>query len=320
MLRSLFGFAWKKSPAHLLLLSKFLSTRSVEDFSGSDDWKAALREAPQKAIKRFLNEGMIERADLVGLLGYKYKVYELKKMLKQRGLPVSGRKTELIDRLVKADPEGMAKTVAGLNLRQCSKQGREITEQYLALEKQKRVTVERKVLDALQKHKFRAASQLVASYEADQVFPRGMGIDWKNHDPRRDVAVLNGIFGRKPKVLAQFNDRQFELLSITAGMKYLWGTIRAKDLLPPDEAELVRDNEAAVRAINSHALYLVQLSEFRKAGVKTVEIRNCNDSLVCEACRKLGKKKHKLDKVPELPYEKCTSEAGCRCWMVAADF
>ncbi len=44
MLRSLFGIDWRKSNAHVLLLSKFLSPRQADDFALSESWKAALKE------------------------------------------------------------------------------------------------------------------------------------------------------------------------------------------------------------------------------------------------------------------------------------
>jgi hypothetical protein len=320
MLRSLFGFDWKKSHAHLLLLSKFLSPRTAEDFSKSDAWEAALREAPQKTIKRFVKEGMIESASLAGLLDYRYKVSDLKKMLKQRGLPVSGRKADLIARLVQTDPKGIRKATQGLAVLQCSEQGRVIAEQYLAREKEKRAGVEHQVLNALQKRKFRKASQLVASFEAEQVFPRGLNIDWKNYDPTHDVAMLKTIFRSRPKILARLSGEQLDQLRVAAGMMHLWGKNKAREWLPPGfETRLIMDNDAAARMIVSHASHQINMAQYRKAGVKTVEIRTANDKLVCNACRKLANKKYKLNQVPELPYEECTSEMGCRCWTIAAD-
>ena len=321
MLRSLLGFDWKKSSAHLLLLSKFLSPRKVEDFAKSDDWEAALREAPQKTIKRFAEEGMIEPASLAGLLDYKYKVSDLKKMLKQRGLPVSGRKADLIARLVQADPKGMRKATHGLAVLLCSEQGRVIAEQHLAREEEKRARVEHQVLSALQERKFREASQLVSSFEAEQVFPRGLNIDWKNYDPTHDVAMLETMFRSKLKVLARLSGEQLDQLRVAAGMMHLWGNNKAREWLPPGfETRLTMDNDAVARMIVSHASHQINMAQYRKAGVKTVEIRTANDRLVCHACRELAKKEYKLNQVPELPYEECTSEMGCRCWTVAADF
>ena len=89
MLRSLVGTDWRKAQAHLLFLSKFLEPRKVEDFSKSDNWKEVLKEPPQQAIRRFIDDGMLIQADLSGHLAYKFKVGELKNMLKQRSLPMS---------------------------------------------------------------------------------------------------------------------------------------------------------------------------------------------------------------------------------------
>jgi len=120
MLRYLFGLDWKKSPAHLLLLTKFLSPEALEGFSGSDAWRAVLGEAPGKAIERFLGEGVIQCADVGERVAYEYRVSDLKSMLKQRDLPVSGHKRELIARLVEADAEGMEELVSGVPVFQCS--------------------------------------------------------------------------------------------------------------------------------------------------------------------------------------------------------
>jgi hypothetical protein len=69
---------WKNSKAHLLLLSKFIHGQTIDHFISSADWKRALNESPQKAIKRFINEGMLINADLHTLVSYKYKITELK--------------------------------------------------------------------------------------------------------------------------------------------------------------------------------------------------------------------------------------------------
>jgi hypothetical protein len=61
------------------------------------------------------------------------------------------------------------------------------------------------------------------------------------------------------------------------------------------------------------------MRELVRNGKKIVYIISCaNDSLVCPACKKLSGKRFKISEVPELPYEQCTSEMGCRCDV--ADF
>jgi len=316
MLRSLLGFEWRKSNAHLLLLSKFLHPRTLDDFATSDAWKTVLGENPHQAIKRFLDQGVLMQADLRAQLDYKFKAVELKEMLKKRGLSVSGRKGDLIQRLIQADPQGMKQAVSGLTVLICSEQGREIAENYLANEKAQRRNVEQQVMGYLRQRKFKDASIAVAAYEAQQVFPRGIGIDWHHHDPAHDIAMLNAIFDGKPKILARLNESQSDTLRLVAGMMYLWGTNQGKEWLPPDfETELAIDNDAAARMFLFHATHRVNIANYKRSGVvKQVEILAAQDS--CDECKKISGKRFKLNDVPELPYEHCTHEMGCRCTLL----
>ena len=237
-------------------------------------------------------------------------------MLKQRGLPMSGRKEDLIAHLVQADTEGMKKAVAGLSVIHCTEQGLAVVEQYLNGEKEKRTKVEQQVINAIRKRKFKEASQLVAGFEAEQVFQRGINVDWKNHDPSRDVAILSNMFDSAPKKLAGLKAELLEQLRVAAGMMHLWGTNRGKEWLSTNEKSgLGIDNDSAIRMLLSYAMCRHEIADYKRIGVKTVKILTCNDSHVCDKCRKLASKTHKLSEVPELPYEKCTCEFGCRCWI-----
>ena len=315
MLRFLFGFKWRKSQAHLLLLSKFLSPHTIEDYENSSimPWKQVLGETPSKAINRFLNEGMLQCTDIANSLEWKYKVPDLKKMLKDRNLPVSGNKKDLISRLIEADPNGMEKNVSGLNVLLCSEQGCQIADEYLAIEKEKRLNVEQHVLDALQNRKFKEACLLVSSFETEQVFPSGLNVDWRNPDTAREIAILKMIFDSNPKILKNLNNKWLEHLRFAAGVMHLLGSDVAKSVIPPNlETGLVLDGITAARMIKFHALYRVNLAQYREWGNKSVEISIAGPSS-CEACKKIADKKFKIDKVIELPYEQCTCEMGCRC-------
>ncbi len=64
-----------------------------------------------------------------------------------------------------------------------------------------------------------------------------------------------------------------------------------------------------------HASHKTSLEQYRKSGfVKFVEILAAQDS--CDECKKITKKKYKLNEVPELPHENCTHEKGCRCTLI----
>ncbi len=306
-------FNWQDSKAHLLLLSKFISAREASYFETGGYWEKVLNESPQIAIKRFVNGGMLVSVDLSTLISHKYKVSELKDLLKQRRLVVSGTKDELVQRLVQADKRGMIELTAGMNLLICTQAGREISGQYIAAEKEKRVKVEQQVVEYLAKQMFKEASLVVANYETEQVFPRGMGIDWKHHDTQRDIQELTAIYKNKPQILSKLDDAKLPFLRIAAAMMYLCGENTAAKWIPPDfESGLSMDNDAAARMLLFNANALRELEEYKDSGVvHYVEINAAPNS--CESCKKLHGKRYKLNEAQELPNPSCTHELGCRC-------
>ncbi len=318
------GFDWRKSKAHLLLLSKFIHATHFADYLAGHDlwknwWNNELGEPSGKAIKRFGDEGMLMTAtDLNDLLSYKYKVPELKDMLKQRSLPVSGNKDELIQRLVQADPDGMKKAVAELSLLKCTQRGHEIAERYVEAEKENRSQVECQVIDYLVKRMFREASLTVANYEAGQVFARGMGIDWKHYNPNRDIQLLQYIYGNKPEILNKLDDTKLDSLQLGAGMMLLWGEHKATKWIPKDfETGLSMNTDVAARMLLFHAQNKAKLMQFKEEGVKYVEVLGSPDS--CESCNKMAGKQYKLSDAPKLPNPNCTHEMGCRCNYLASE-
>lgn len=158
MLSSLFRANWRTSPAHLLFLSKFIQPRSADDFDRDGGWQEVLKEPPQQAVKRLLEDAALTHSDLGGHLAFKFKVGELKEMLKQRGLSTSGKKDDLIQRLAQSDPEGMKKAVAGLMVLQCTQLGRAAVEQHLAHERDRRNKIELEVLETIRNREFEKAS------------------------------------------------------------------------------------------------------------------------------------------------------------------
>jgi hypothetical protein len=304
-----------KSVARNLLISKFIHPRTPQDFD-SDGWRDALSEDPLRVINQLLKEGVLVEADLDAKVDYKYKLDELKNLLKQHNLPISGRKGNLILRLVQTDPIGMQKAVAGLPVLKCSESARQLAEQYLLTEKKKREDLESQVIEYLRQRNYRQASIVVAAYEAEQVFPRGIGIDWTNHKPAGDMMVLNFMFTGKPKILAFLDDEKVDSLRLAAGMMHLFGTNQCKAWLPVDfQTGLKLDNNAAGRMFLFFALHKRTVSNYIDSGViREVSILAAADS--CEACKAIGGRKFRLNEIPELPFEHCSHQMGCRCTVL----
>lgn len=272
--------------------------------------------------RNFLEDGVIERPVPAELLDYKYRLSDLKTMLRNRGLPVSGRKKELIDRLVAADSDGIKSIVSTLDLLQCFQMGRSIAETFLLREEETRIRVEEQVQEKLTERTFRDAVLLVSSFESDQVFSLGLNVDWKNYDPAANLAMLESMFSRKPKILASINDEQFEKLRIAAAMMHLWGTdrLRLKGWLPDFDKSSRLDTLSAARMVIFDAKHQRTMSLYKAAGVKRVEISSIEDLSLCDNCAELAGRTYELQEVPDLPYELCTSDMGCRCMAIAGTF
>jgi len=312
---------WQNSPVHLLLLSKFRNSSSLDRYRKADYWEEVLKEKPLKVIERFIKEGMLEPAGLQELVSYKFNASELKSLLKEKGLKVSGRKDDLVQRLIENDEQLMRDSTKDLIFYCCTNDGIKLVDHYLEGERKKKESVDSAILDLLAKKEFSEAVRVVAQYEASQVFPRGLGIDWKNYDVKSDTESLKVIFEKTPGILNGIEKDQLATLRQAAAMMELWGKSTAKHWLPDDfQTGIHLDGEVASRMLVSHARHNRAMKGYKLGSVKTVAVINLDSETTCPECRKIGEKKYKLANVPELPYAKCTCKFGCRCTTIAGDF
>lgn len=308
---------WRTSPAHLLLLSKFLGGDSPARYRDAGYWEPALKEKPENVIENFIKEEMLESAGLPELLNYKFKGAELKAMLKEKGLKISGRKEELVQRLVDNCPNEMLEATKDVILYRCTATGKQLAEIYSETEKAKRDSAEREVFNLLDQENFSKAVNVLVQYEASQVFPRGLGIDWKKYDETSDVESLKMIFKSTPTILKQIEENRLRQLRLASGMMHLWGAKTIRPWLPDGFDTGIRlDGDTACRMFVFYASHLRNIKTYKEAGVRTVEIIGAGDQSTCPECQKINGKKYRIDDVPEIPYAKCTCETGCRCTIV----
>ena len=280
-------------------------------------WDGPLGEPAGAAVQRFIALGWLVPATLAAKLDSRFRTSDLKPLLKERGLRVSGRKDELIERLIAADESGMTALVAEMKVYECSSESRVRAEQYKLEQAEKRATTEDRALNQLRAHEFAGVSQTVAAFEAVQVFSRGIGIDWSKHNVSRDVSQLKIIFEAKPRILDGLVDAEWEPLRVAVGMMALWGTGNAKAWLPASFVGVAKfDADTAARMLLFGSTHKLRLAEYRQLSDRGVRAKGFQVSVTtdpCQTCKKMAGKRYGLNDLPELPHAECTHPYGCRC-------
>lgn len=303
----------KLSEPHLLLLSRYCHAQNWRTGSGNG-WDKVLGEPREAAIQRFLSEGLLMPSTPRSKLET-FPAKELKVLLKERQLPASGNKEALIDRLVQANDSTLAAKLEQLDIVECSPRARDLVNEYTSQKRVENQAAVTECLACLRIEDFAGACREVAQYEARQVFPRGVGVDWSKPSEVQ-ARRLKILFDAQPKILTDLPAKDWKPLRIAAGMMFLWGLNAASDWLPDDFVGVTRfDNDTAARMLVFHASFVDNMTAYREMGVRTATISACEDS--CEACHALNGKLLLLDEVPELPFYACTHVMGCRCLLLA---
>src|ERR1700679_2198676 len=120
---------WPESEAHLALLGHFLKARSTNCYL--ENWAAALKKSPKDVVSRFIRQGMLEPVSLTETAGSDNTIAELKLLLKQRALKMSGKKEALAKRLVEHDEAAMRKLHRDKTIVTCATHLRARASQYL---------------------------------------------------------------------------------------------------------------------------------------------------------------------------------------------
>ena len=307
-----------KSPAELLLLSRFKSAATLDTLSRPEDWARVLRTAPAKAIRKFIAAGLLQAADLEMSIQSGFSGNQLKSLAKERGLPISGTKKALAQRLASADAGGITKLLSGRQFYICTATGQAAVEEFVSANLRAKQDAETSSLTALQLGKLRDACFIVGRYESRQVFPRGLGMDWNIYGRGSELRTLELIFNTCPARFAKLPSEKLTILRAAAGMLHIWGVSDASPWLNDLQLEgELWPAAVAARMVLFLAQHHQRVEEFRAAGFSKVVVY-ASDSDQCPECQKHAGKKYRLDKVPNVPFDRCTCPNGCLC-MINAD-
>ena len=304
---------WEETPNGLLLLSFLIRPRMKEYFTkNSNQWRAILGKSPENMIRLFLDKSMIERASVAERMNEIYKINDLKSMLKEKGMPQSGNKAELINRLLDCDHGGMEKLTDRLELYKCSSIGLEYAEKYIQHRDQRRIEVGRNVLSLLEAKEYREAIITAGNFqEPEMLLQEGFPSIAINMDIDTRAAELADILDSTPAILDKASTEALCILKMATAMNS-FGPLRIAFLLPEDfETGIEFDSKTCISMIQFSAANKRSMRQYKAQGIKRVIYYACGDS--CETCKKLNHKKFVLAEAPELPNPKCSSKNGCRC-------
>lgn len=310
----------KLAPVYLELLKGFIKHGSPDNYLNNEHWNFVwselFGESLQKVFNRLIQNGYLVPSSLEDTLDFVFTLPQLKEFAKKLGGPVSGKKLDLIQRLIDCDKSFLENQVKKISIYSCSDSCKPIVEKYIQEKKEAYKKCEEQLINALKNKDFELAASTVIDYEKEQIFQRGMGIDWNKKSPVKFQNTLNLIFISKPGIIKDIEETEMEPLRVAAGMMYLQGKKWSNAWLPENFILHHKfDAETASRMLLFYSTHKENLMQYKTSSViKEVEICSAYDS--CDECKKLNGKKFTLEHAPELPYEKCTSEMGCRCTFI----
>lgn len=302
------------SPALSLYLTKFISGADPNKFTAG--WKEVLGEPPTKSARRLEADGLIERAGTFDTLNILLTLNDLKKLLTERGQKQTGTKAVLVSRLIECDFNKATALTKGSTVYICTARGNEIAQQIKEQLTKEKDEAERKVLEFLYQGNFIEASRTVSRYEANQVFQRGIGIDWNSSNHHKEAKQLEIIFRQTPQLLASVKNDIYPA-RVIAGMLYLWGK---SDYTPPDSVlkDISINFHLGIKVIARMLVFYAQnlrsIEEYKESGVvKKIKILSANDQRTCDSCKKINGGVYSLNNALELPHKDCSCLDGCRC-------
>ena len=217
-------------PAHLLLLTRFLSPQRIGVPWGAQ-WDEVLGERVGVAIQRLRDEGLIEEINVEEKLMLFRTAASLRALLKAAGLPTRGSKSELACRFASERTGEAIYIVAGLAAERCSTRSRMLAEAAVEKHRGERMAAEFAALDAMTKGNFAGAARAVVEFETRQVFPRGLNIRWDESEITRLAISLRYLHEAQPTILRDMSSEALKALRPAAAMMMLWGEARLREKL-----------------------------------------------------------------------------------------
>lgn len=283
----------RSEESHWAFLSYFKYPQEIEKNAWIDNWSGTLGKPYEKVIQEFLDQGFLKKAGVKDKLAMKLRVQDLKRLLKEQGLKVSGKKEELLERYIEAQPhEAEEKALMVGDVYVCTSEGLQKVEQYAKRIADRRESADQEIRKLLAEGRIDQAVEVVQRFNQSLPRPPADYMPSKN-----EVKMVLDIM-RVPRL----TDVEVEEGRLKAAAELLWDG-RISGLYPfANYARIQIERKRSIEELRGYA---------KEEFVTGVEILCCDDS--CEKCKAVANKKYPLNRAPLIPIDGCTHEMGCRC-------
>lgn len=145
-------------------------------------------------LERYQRLGHLQEASIARKVDARFRLTELKPLLKGRGLKQAGKKAELIERLLAhVDPAEARALVHGLDLFELTHSGEALVVDLRARQEKALREAEGGIRAALARRDVREAGRVLARYEAGRPFQRGLGMNWADGVPDGMLAKTTAL-------------------------------------------------------------------------------------------------------------------------------
>jgi len=297
-------------------LSKFVTPRDPADTS--EFVKAILQEDPVKIARRLVRAGLLEKASKLASLNAATRQADLKQALRAAGLKVSGKKEELVQRLIENRPE-LAAELSQQDFLVLSKIGTEAVASFLRDEQAHQDALSAEWLRCYSKRDLNGVLAASRKYHKWKIQPP-IGFNPGAIDlPDQDMLdMLECIVKVRPSILGNISQDNLNYLRRCAAWNWASaaGCGSSKQFALPADFECRLAAETAVRMVDFAAKHRRDLRKFQHIGIHEVRITTVGlNAGCCSYCQSFEGKMFSLEAVPELPHANCTNSTGCRCWM-----
>jgi hypothetical protein len=272
------------------------TSRTVFELSANGYWAAKLGEPSDAVFRRCIDAGLIATAVTQQILDRGYKMEELKPLLKARGIKSSGKKAEMIDRLIVSDPDWCKSQTNSSRFYVRTPDGQRLAEEICDGIGREKGKMEMRLTLLIHDGRYEEAFRTWTVWDEDEVFPRDewLGIDNRETNPNYFVEMAHRI-----EKLLPVGKREQAILN------FLYGRVSYEP-----------DMLAATHA----ASYERDLIAWREAPfVVGIRIEGPNNGTECSFAR-LYEGCYRLEDAPDYPFGPCDNEPCCVCfWSLIGD-